>query len=1113
MKTNLKQKSKGFSLIELIIAIIIVALLVAVVFAGGSAMIKSAKKSRAKSDLHNFDIALSSWIGENLKIINTSDNSGYSNVSSKLITKLNKEFPEDYKIKDIDPSEIPTFVSIEQANATDNYYIYQSERLDPWENPYYIILSNENRNGDTAEKKFREFFITVVSAGPNSQTAIDTTSSKIDNDDIFLLVQCTNGNLYSEIYDCRETQPLTNTENIASSYISLTAGLPVVRAYSSIFPTNDSSISDPFGGGGNVTPTPQPTPSTISFQIKLGTERTEIFDNVPENYTWNDFINEPSIKLAYNTKVEDGKIVFTVNDIEYIIKNISASNTLVNNGIYVGEKQIEIASLSTVLTFSSPETFTVSTRNSKKNWDGMLEYSTDLANWTEWDGTTPINASTNTEHVLYIRGTDNSIITGNASNSGWKLTGSNISCTGNIENLLDYTAGEHPEMANYCYSGMFQDCTSLITAPELPATALADSCYYSMFSGCTNLTAAPALPATTLAEGCYESMFSYCNSLTTAPALPATTLALGCYESMLAYCTNLTTTPALPATTLADYCYCYMFYNCTSLTTAPELPATTLVEGCYEDMFSDCTNLSTAPELPASTLADYCYNRMFLGCTKLTTAPALPATTLADSCYACMFQGCTSLTTAPELPVNTLADYCYASMFSGCTSLTTAPELPATTLADSCYNSMFSGCTSLTTAPELPAITLADYCYSNMFFSCASLTTAQTLAATTLADSCCKEMFSGCTSLTIAPELPAITLAYSCYNAMFANCTSLTTAPALPATTLAGYCYSNMFYGCESLTVLPALPATTLADDCYYQMFSRCYGINLSRTQTDNYQIPFRIPTNGIISETSYSNSLWDMFLLTAGDFEFDGTPDINTTYYLWCEDHGTDADGDYKCDNCGQYISLYGIEDMNTVDAGAVFSFGTMSVTKDGVTTALTMPTNPVYDGDLYSYSGSSSGNNVTTYSNPTSITFGNSEDGKKLNWVKASDTLYICDRNLWNYISYEELDALGYGETDNTVVTIDGQSFKVRLLGGTYETNEEWDKYIVNGPDDFNGTWDSSDDKWHWSNCASWTSTVNGSSRVIRGRTSSVNRSNYYPWDRARSFGFRPALEVVTP
>ena len=167
----------------------------------------------------------------------------------------------------------------------------------------------------------------------------------------------------------------------------------------------------------------------------------------------------------------------------------------------------------------------------------------------------------------------------------------------------------------------------------------------------------------------YIDMFNGCTSLTTAPALPATTLADYCYFNMFSGCTSLTTAPELPATTLASSCYSNMFHGCTSLTTAPALPATTLADRCYSDMFRGCTSLTTAPALPATTLADRCYNSMFYGCTSLTTAPALPATTLADRCYSDMFYGCTSLTTAPALPATTLADYCYFNMFSNCTKI------------------------------------------------------------------------------------------------------------------------------------------------------------------------------------------------------------------------------------------------------------------------------------------------------------------------------------------------------------------------------------------------------------------------------------------------------------
>ena len=178
---------------------------------------------------------------------------------------------------------------------------------------------------------------------------------------------------------------------------------------------------------------------------------------------------------------------------------------------------------------------------------------------------------------------------------------------------------------------------------DLEQTTIATYCYISMFDGCTGLTGAPELPATTLATNCYRYMFSGCTGLTSAPELPATTLANGCYQHMFDGCTGLTSAPELPATTLAIGCYQYMFSGCTGLTNAPELPATTLSNGCYNHMFSGCTGLTSALELPATTLAPGCYRYMFIGCTGLTSAPELPATTLASNCYQYMFSGCTNL--------------------------------------------------------------------------------------------------------------------------------------------------------------------------------------------------------------------------------------------------------------------------------------------------------------------------------------------------------------------------------------------------------------------------------------------------------------------------------------
>ena len=167
------------------------------------------------------------------------------------------------------------------------------------------------------------------------------------------------------------------------------------------------------------------------------------------------------------------------------------------------------------LSFIGNEDFTLKTYNTTKNWDGTLEYSTDTSTWSTWDGTEISSAG----NKLYLRGTGNTKITDGSYDYRFVFTGTDalkIACKGNIENLLDYEtviAGGHPTIADWCYSNMFDGCTSLTTAPALPATTLANGCYRNMFNGCTSLTTPPELPATTLNARCYYEMFCYCTNI------------------------------------------------------------------------------------------------------------------------------------------------------------------------------------------------------------------------------------------------------------------------------------------------------------------------------------------------------------------------------------------------------------------------------------------------------------------------------------------------------------------------------------------------------------------------------------------------------------------------
>lgn len=164
-----------------------------------------------------------------------------------------------------------------------------------------------------------------------------------------------------------------------------------------------------------------------------------------------------------------------------------------------------------------------------------------------------------------------------------------ISAQGNIMSLLNRNFST--PLSKYAFFALFEGCTSLLSAPELPATTMEYGCYAQMFSGCTALKSAPELPAEVLAMNCYQRMFRGCSNLTSATELPATKMESYCYNSMFTNCTSLKFAPELPAKRLESNCYLCMFEGCTSLTSAPELPATELVSHCYEFMYKDCRNL------------------------------------------------------------------------------------------------------------------------------------------------------------------------------------------------------------------------------------------------------------------------------------------------------------------------------------------------------------------------------------------------------------------------------------------------------------------------------------------------------------------------------------------
>ena len=204
---NKKSKVRsGFSLIELVIVILVIAVLALAIFAGGSVVVKKSQVSRTVSDLHNFSIAVESTLNENPSVANIDDADTGAADMKGILAKLNANLPADYVFKggEEDASLTNTTVGNLTINRTNtNCLVYKSDKKDAWDNPYYLILDAQDTNAANSE-----FYITIVSAGPDAKTVVGGT---IDDDDIFLVGHYLNGDVSAITYNEAESEAQDNT--------------------------------------------------------------------------------------------------------------------------------------------------------------------------------------------------------------------------------------------------------------------------------------------------------------------------------------------------------------------------------------------------------------------------------------------------------------------------------------------------------------------------------------------------------------------------------------------------------------------------------------------------------------------------------------------------------------------------------------------------------------------------------------------------------------------------------------------------------------------------------------------------------------------------------------
>ena len=326
---------------------------------------------------------------------------------------------------------------------------------------------------------------------------------------------------------------------------------------------------------------------------------------------------------------------------------------------------------------------------------------------------------------------------------------------------------------------MFHNCTSLVEAPELPATTLADGCYEYMFEGCTSLVKAPELPATTLIRYCYYRMFYGCTSLVEAPELPATELVYRCYYYMFYNCSKLSYVKADFTELSTDNTYRWLYGVASTGTFVKDPDATWNVRGehgipngwgiiydtpLYIEAIEDLTvsftvnsiqyslDRKTWSTLSTGTMVSVeSGNKIYFKASGLTPTSEKGIGTFNISGGTCNVGGniMSMLYDSDYFKHTSLTqDYTFVKLFYQQTNIVNAGDIQLQTLnlTIGCYSNMFNGCTNLITAPVLLALELVDNCYEYMFYNCNKLSYLNANFITTPSESYTQQWLYGVAS-------------------------------------------------------------------------------------------------------------------------------------------------------------------------------------------------------------------------------------------------------------------------------------------------------------------------------------------------------------------------------
>ena len=193
---NAKTK-KAFTIVELVIVIAVIAILMGIMFVGGTAISNNAKASTLTSDFRSFETNIKAMINDPA---NADLGKDLTNANVKAM--VNDYFEDDLAVGDL------TELTAEGSNTTG--YEGETALKDPYGIEYRVVYL------DNSSDEHTDLSFCVYSCGKNKQTS--TTDDAWDKDDTVLVVRVWDSVVYTETIAPGLTDGVSYQQNVNDAF-------------------------------------------------------------------------------------------------------------------------------------------------------------------------------------------------------------------------------------------------------------------------------------------------------------------------------------------------------------------------------------------------------------------------------------------------------------------------------------------------------------------------------------------------------------------------------------------------------------------------------------------------------------------------------------------------------------------------------------------------------------------------------------------------------------------------------------------------------------------------------------------------------------------------------